>query len=431
MKHILHETNHYGSSGYDAEEMEQKPEVYEGGCSTQEWQDEVRNRIVERSKRTLRGKKMGFTVFWILMLVIIMALFMLMTGCGRKDKTQPGMQTVDVAEAYEDSVVTYLDFPGVIHSRSNADVVGRVNGMVLAKHFRPGDKVHAGQALFSIENNVYRDEADRARAALASARSQLEFASKKYEAVKRGYDADAVSQMDLLQAQNALSTARESVNTARANLSTALTNLGYCTIKAPISGTITEAAYNEGSYINGQGAPVVMAHIYDENKFGAQFNVTESQYQQILAANGGVTAGIYSKVPVEFQAPVKSKYTTNLDYTSPFVDTQTGNLVVKGDVYSHNGELRDGMFCTVSLPLGDRAPKVVVRDAALGSDQLGKYLYTLNDSDRIVYTPVKTGAIFADSLRVIESGLKPGTRYVTQALLKVRPGMTVKPHLVK
>lgn len=427
MKDTLQDPQQNGAAA-EGKDTSAKPYYPDGGCSSQEYLDEVRARIIARSKTSLRGKHMGFTAFWVLMLVIIMALFMLTTACSHSKKSDADqLQSVDVTESVMDSVTSYLDFPGVIHSRSHADVVGRVNGMVVRKFFTPGDKVHAGQALFAIENNIYRDEADRARAALASARSQMEYASRKYDAVKRGYDAEAVSQMDLLQAQNALSTAREQVNTAKANLSTALTNLGYCTVKAPISGTITEADYNEGSYINGQGAPVVLAHIYDENKFGAQFNVTALQYQQILAANGGVTAGIYSKVPVQFRAPVSTHYTTNLDYTSPFVDTQTGNLVVKGDVYCHNGELRDGMFCTISLPLGGKQRKVVVKDAALGTDQLGRYLYTVNDSNRIVYTPVKVGALVKDSLRVIESGLKPGVKYVTKALLKVRPGMEVKP----
>ena len=70
---------------------------------------------------------------------------------------------------------------------------------------------------------------------------------------------------------------------------------------------------------------------------------------------------------------------------------------------------------------------VLVRDASLGTDQLGRYLYVVNDSDRVVYTPVKTGDLVADTMRVVVSGVKPGERYVTSALLKVRDGMTVRP----
>ena len=45
----------------------------------------------------------------------------------------------------------------------------------------------------------------------------------------------------------------------------------------------------------------------------------------------------------------------------------------------------------------------------------------------MVYTPVTVGELYHDSLRVIEKGIRPGDRYVTQALLTVRNGMKVRP----
>ena len=85
------------------------------------------------------------------------------------------------------------------------------------------------------------------------------------------------------------------------------------------------------------------------------------------------------------------------------------------------------MYASVKLPTGTNANAVIVKDASIATDQLGKYLYTVNDSNKIVYTPVKTAEMANDSMRVITSGLPAGTLYVTKALLKVRPGMIIKP----
>ena len=63
----------------------------------------------------------------------------------------------------------------------------------------------------------------------------------------------------------------------------------------------------------------------------------------------------------------------------------------------------------------------------MSSDQLGKYMYIVNDSDKVVYTPVKVGELIDDTLRLVTSGIKADDRYVTKALLKVRNGMKVKP----
>ncbi len=89
------------------------------------------------------------------------------------------------------------------------------------------------------------------------------------------------------------------------------------------------------------------------------------------------------------------------------------------------------MYATVSLPYGTEPHALLVKDASIGTDQLGKYLYTVNDSDKVVYTPVEIGGLYRDSLRVITKGIAPDTRYVTSALLKVRDGMPVKPVTVK
>ena len=71
----------------------------------------------------------------------------------------------------------------------------------------------------------------------------------------------------------------------------------------------------------------------------------------------------------------------------------------------------------------------MVRDASISTDQKGQYVYVVNDSDKVVYTPIVAGDIVNDSMRVVTQGLRPGDRYVTSALLKVRDDMTVKPYM--
>lgn len=89
------------------------------------------------------------------------------------------------------------------------------------------------------------------------------------------------------------------------------------------------------------------------------------------------------------------------------------------------------MYAIVHFPAEKLTDAILVKDASVGTDQQGKYLYTLNDSDKVVYTPIKTGDLYHDTLRIVTSGIGRDTRYVTKALLKVRDGMAVKPALVK
>ena len=74
---------------------------------------------------------------------------------------------------------------------------------------------------------------------------------------------------------------------------------------------------------------------------------------------------------------------------------------------------------------------IVVRDASIGTDQLGKYLYVVNDSNRVEYRRISAGSLVDDTLRLVTEGLEPYEKYVTKALLKVRNGMSVVPVMEK
>ena len=49
----------------------------------------------------------------------------------------------------------------------------------------------------------------------------------------------------------------------------------------------------------------------------------------------------------------------------------------------------------------------------------------VNDSNIVNYRRITVGTLIDDTLRLVTDGLKPGERYVTKALLKVRNGMPV------
>ena len=55
----------------------------------------------------------------------------------------------------------------------------------------------------------------------------------------------------------------------------------------------------------------------------------------------------------------------------------------------------------------------------------------MNDSCRVIYTPIKVGELIHDSLRIVTSGLSKDARYVTKAMQKVTDGMKVKPVTVR
>lgn len=349
------------------------------------------------------------------------------TACSDKKKTpDESVPRINVARAISDSVVIYHSYPGTLKANTVVDLVARVNGTIVSQNYSGGQLVEKGQLLFTIEDTQYRDAVQQAESSLATARSNREYAAAQYDAMSKALRSDAVSQMEVNKAKSALQQAEAAIRTAEAELRTARTNLGYCRVYAPFRGHVTSSALDVGSYVDGAGAPVRLATIYDDATLYADFHVDDKAMQQILLNREKFPVNLDS-IPLRFQQDIPQSYFARLTYISPQVDTSTGTLDLHAAVDNTDGDLHDGMYVTISLPAQSDPHAIIVKDAAISSDQLGNYLFTVNDSNKVVYTPVRTGDIVLDSMRVIRSGISPGTPYVTRALLKVRDGMTVSP----
>ena len=215
-------------------------------------------------------------------------------------------------------------------------------------------------------------------------------------------------------------------------MSTARIQLGYCYVKAPFEGRISRNLYDVGNYISGSLQSTKLATIYQDKKMYAYFNIEDNQYlKMLLNQSKGKHSVPSDRVEILFQEPTSRSYYGRLDYLSPNVDLSTGTLSIRAEVDNPAGELKSGLYISIRLPYGSREHAILVRDASIATDQLGKYMYVVNDSNVVEYRPVETGQLVNDTLRVIDEGISPTDRYVTKALLKVRAGMPVRPVLEK
>lgn len=354
----------------------------------------------------------------------------LIASCSNHKKTDATSgetaMAVNVAHPEVDSIVLHKEYPAVLSATSKTNVVVKVNGYVTAKHFDDGQWVNQGQVLFSIEPTTYTNALNQAQAQLQTAIANNEYATKEYEAMKKALESDAVSKMDVIQAESAMRQSEAAIKTAKAAVSDASTNLGYCSVKAPISGRVAAPTIDVGDYVTGGAAPQVITYIVDDAMLNANFSVDNDQFVLMTETPAGKAVD-YKHIPVTFNDTISKTYYGYLDYTSPDVSTSTGTVTLRVKVPNKEGELLSGMYGTVHLPYANEPNALLIKDASIGTDQLGKYVYTVNDSNKVVYTPIEIGEIYHDTLRVVNSGLTAKDRYVTEALLKVRDGMTVKP----
>lgn len=360
---------------------------------------------------------------------ITLATLVLTTGCRKhsdKMEEMPPME-VDVAQVETDSVMIYKEYPGRLMATSVVDVACRVNGTLLSQNYKDGDIVKKGQLLFTIEDTQYRNAVQQMQGQLENALSANQYNEKQYEAMKKAYESDAVSQMELLQSKSSFEEGLASIKTAKANLQTAQTNLGYCRITAPITGRITKANYQPGQEIYGSVSPVTLATMYQNETFYAEFYVDDATFYHIAGKTASEVKEGYENIPLKFSEPLKHEYTGVFHYVAPDINAGTGTMLLQAEIKNNFDELRDGMYVTISLPFQNSPNAILIEDAAIGTDQQGKYVYVVNDENEVVYTPIKIGEITSGNRRIVTEGLVPGQKYVTKALLKVKNGVKVKP----
>ena len=359
--------------------------------------------------------------------------FVLFSCTSKKTEQRMSVPEISVAYPVVRPVILHKTYPGYLSSVNTVDLMARVNGYLQSTPFTAGSLVKKGQLLFVIEPTLYEDAVKRAEAGLKNAQASLDYAENNYVRMKEASRSDAISEIDLIKSATQLISAKSNVKDAEAQLETAKTNLGYCYVRAPFSGHISKSIYSVGRYISGEGQAAKLATIYQDDKMNAYFNIEDNQYLQMLASTDkkGVEERLPGEVEILFQSPLSRPYMGKLNYLSPNIDLATGTLSIRAEIENPDNELKDGLYVNIRLPYGKQDSAVLVKDASIGTDQLGKYLYVVNDSNRVSYRHIETGELFSDTLRLVKSGLQPKDRYVTKALLKVREGMEIKPVLEK
>ena len=361
---------------------------------------------------------------------IIVLSGMLFTGCDKNQKTTTvEALPVEVAKPVVKDVTLTRDYPGYLIAETSIDVVGRVNGTLLSKNYPSGERVKKGQTLFVVDPTLYQNAVKQAEAALKTAQANLVYARSNYDRMKEAIKSDAVSRIQLVQAESNVESCEAAVSNAEAELKTARTNLSYCYIKSPIDGIADLAEYSDGAYISGEGNPVKMTTVYKDDKMYSYFDISYNQYLafELLRAADTKIPQADHYVTLRVGTDGSKTWRGKLNYLSPSFSLTTGTMRLRAELDNPDGILKPGLYVSVTLPYATAEKAVLVDNASIGTDQLGKFLYVVNDSNVVNSRHIEIGQLVDDGMRIVTSGLSLNERYVTKALMKVRQGMKIQP----
>jgi RND family efflux transporter MFP subunit len=376
--------------------------------------------------------------------------------------TVPPPPDVLVATVQQSDVPIQREWIGTLDGMVNAAMKAQVTGYLLAQRYTEGSFVRKGQLLFEIDPRPFQAAADQAAGQLAQANAQLaqaqaglvqaESQAESAEANQRKAQLDeeryvplaeqqAITQQDLdnarqtnqsLKAQVAAAKAqvetakaqiaagRAGVAAAAAALETAKVNLGFTRLTSPIDGIAGVATVQVGNLVGPAGNPITTVSTVDPIK--ANFTVSEQEYLKLARADALHRLELELVLADGSVYPQKGRFS----FADRQVDPATGSIQLTGLFPNAGNTLRPGQYAKVRAAIGVHEGALLVPQRAV-TDTQGTYLVAVVDPNNTIrFAPVKVGDRVGSNW-IIEEGLKPGERVVTDGLFHIRPGAAVNP----
>ncbi len=361
----------------------------------------------------------------------ILAVAATLAACGQNNQyAAPPPPKVTVAAPVEQQVTRYFDATGNTASINSIDLVARVQGFVQAISYKDGDYVKKGTSLFTIEPEPYKLKVDSAKAAVVSAQATLTQNKAEYQRQADLIQKQVSTQANYDKALAARDSSQADLQSAQASEQQAEINLGYTDVTAPFDGVVTARQVSIGELV-GASSPTVLATIVQLDPIWVNFNASESDVLQVranLAQTGRTTADLLG-MPVEVGLQNEDGYPHHgkLDYVAPTVNASTGTLAGRASLDNADRGLLPGYFVRIRIP-GKPQPGLLVPDAALGSDQGGRYVLVVNKDNVVEQRKVEPGQLEGE-LRVIEKGLTKDDRVVVAGIMRAIPGQKVDAEL--
>lgn len=348
----------------------------------------------------------------------------ILNACGKSASgPPPAMPPVPVltAKALRKTVSNQLHEIGTVEAFATVNIKSRIEGQLVAIHFKEGDFVTRGQLLFSLDDRPAAAVVRQAEANLARDQAQAAQAQTDEQRYLYLWKEQVGSHQQYDQAHAGAATWAATVAADKAALETARLNLQYTAIRSPIDGRTGNLQSHIGDLIK-PDADTPMVTLTRIQPIYVSFSIPERELPAVREQMQRHPLEVDAAIPnANAQAPSEHGVLSFVDNT---VDRTTGTILLKGLFPNENLRLWPGAFVNASLTLNALRDAIVVPSEAIQTSQEGTFVFVVGADQRVAMQPVATG-VQVDHETVVEHGLAAGQTVVTDGQLRLAPGAVV------
>jgi membrane fusion protein (multidrug efflux system) len=338
---------------------------------------------------------------------------------------QPAQESYETVTIKKEDITVPIKFSAKLKGETDVTITPQVSGQLMRICVTEGDLVKKGQVLFIIDQRDAQLELQSAEANLQSAIAQEASARIEYESNKNLYEKKIVSKYTFDTAENSYNQAKASVAQYKAQVNRARVNLSYCTITAPVTGSIGEIPVRTGDQVS----PSTYLTIVSGNaNMDAEFSLPETILTMFASEGFSTDPNVLAKMSPEIGFIMKdgTEYDQKGKITraTGVVNATTGTISLKATFPNPKGQLYSGMQGHIVIPLSEKAVMVIPQEAVVKL-QDKQQVYKVQADSTVTAIEVTTQDIYDGEHYIALTGLNEGDRIVTVGANNVHEGQKV------
>jgi RND family efflux transporter MFP subunit len=348
-----------------------------------------------------------------LILLLLAALAASAGGCGEGDaiagKPAPFVRTEVVSKV---SYTPATCLTGEVKARVQTNLSFRVSGLITERSVEVGDHVTPDKVLARIDPTEQRADVVSAEASVLSSEARVRQTAAAFERQKALIKDGFTTKRDYDQAEEGLRTAQGSLEASRAQLGSARDALSFTELRAAAAGIITARNAEVGQVAQ---AAQTMFSLAEDGARDAVFHVYEAAFLNKTESDA-VTLSLVSDPKITAKGVVRE--------VSPSTDTNSGTVRVKVSITDPPPAFTLGSVTFGCVKLVPR-PVVLLSASAL-DNTAGKPAVWIVDQKTLAVSLKPVSIVSYETRKVvIDGGLEPGERVVTEGGKMLRPGQVV------